>query len=170
VLIELLDDGAAFARVGPEAITTLTDRATRATFYVEGLSAEQLEANQRVVRIAAETALGACREERQLFTAAFVDRAFAGYMIATVHAPDDRELDWLMVDPAYHGSGVAGALMKAGVEWLGFDRPMWLNVIQHNHRAIRFYRRHGFEVDPDAKTNHAIPHFIMRREPPAEAA
>ena len=74
------------------------------------------------MRISAETALRASANESQLLTAAFVDGAFAGYVIATVHDPDDRELDWLMVDPPFHGSGVAEALMRAGVDWLGLVR------------------------------------------------
>jgi ribosomal protein S18 acetylase RimI-like enzyme len=127
------------------------------------MTPDQLESNRRVVRIAAETVLRACESERQLFTAAFVDREFAGYMIATVHAVDDRELDWMMVHPDFHGNGVADALMRSGMDWLGADRPMWLNVIQHNERAVRFYRKHGFEVDRTMKTEHVVPHFIMRR-------
>jgi ribosomal protein S18 acetylase RimI-like enzyme len=144
-------------------VTALTRRATDSTFYAEGLSPEQLASLERVVRISADTALAARASDGQLFTAAFVGGSFAGYMIATVHAPDDRELDWMMVDPAFHGSGVADVLMRAGMEWLGIDRPMWLNVIQHNERAIRFYRKHGFEVDAGTRTDHTVPHFIMRR-------
>lgn len=125
---------------------------------------------ERVVRISAQTALDACASESQLFTAAFVDGDFAGYMIATIHDPHDRELDWMMVDPAFHGSGVADALMRAGVDWLGIDRPIWLNVIRHNERAIQFYRKHRFEVDPLARTHHAVPHFIMRRTGGCKAA
>jgi ribosomal protein S18 acetylase RimI-like enzyme len=123
-----------------------------------------------VVRISADTALSAVEDNHQIFIAAFVDGAFAGYMIATVHGPDSRELDWLMVDPAFHGQGVADELMKAGVEWLGRDRPMWLNVLQHNERAIGFYRRHDFEVDLDARTEHLIPHFVMRRDADLQAS
>lgn len=151
-------------------MTVLTRRATESTFYADGLSAEQMQSLERVVRISADTALEACASDSQLFTAAFVDGSFAGYMIATVHAPDDRELDWMMVDPAFHGNGVADALMRTGIEWLGADRPMWLNVIRHNERAIRFYRKHGFEVDPDARTQHAVPHYVMRRAGQRKAA
>ena len=165
-----MNDAAALGRIAAADITSLTERATGATFYVDGLRPDQVESNRRVVRIAAETALGACANEHQLFTAAFVGKEFAGYMIATVHAPDDRELDWMMVDPAFHGSGVADALMRSGMEWLGEDGPMWLNVIQHNERAVRFYRKHGFEVDDAAKTDHVIPHFIMRRPAALKAA
>lgn len=166
-MTQLLNDADALNHIGAADITALTQRATEATFYRNDLRPDEVEANRRVVRISAETALGAIENENQLFTAAFVDGKFAGYMIATVHAPDNRELDWLMVDPAFHGRGVADALMRAGVEWLGRDRPMWLNVLQHNERAIGFYRRHDFHVDPDARTDHLIPHFVMRR--PADA-
>jgi ribosomal protein S18 acetylase RimI-like enzyme len=40
---------------------------------------------------------------------------------------------------------------------------MWLNVVRHNERAIRFYRKHGFEIDPEADCPHVMPHWIMRR-------
>jgi ribosomal protein S18 acetylase RimI-like enzyme len=166
-LILLLDDSAALQRIGAEKITALTERATAATFYRDGLTPAELDANRRVVLISAETALGACANDHQRFTAAFVGDRFAGYVISTVHALESRELDWLMVDPDFHGSGVADSLMRAGVDWLGTDRPMWLNVLQHNDRAVCFYRRHGFEVDPHGRTEHLIPHYIMRRQPTA---
>lgn len=167
-MVELLTDAGAMERIRPADVEALTDAATQATFYADGLTAEQIAANRRVVAISGDTALNACAKPNQHFVAAFVAGRFAGFMIATVHAEDDRELDWMMVHPDFHGSPVASALMQAGVQWLGIDQPMWLNVIAHNERAIRFYRKHGFEVDPAARTNHAVPHAIMRR--PAAAA
>jgi ribosomal protein S18 acetylase RimI-like enzyme len=169
-MIELLSDRLVLERVDADDITALTDRATAATFYLDTFTPEQVEANQRVVRIAADTTFAACANEHQLVTAAFVDDRFAGYVISTVHAPNDRELDWLMVDPEFHGSDVSNALMRAGMEWLGLDRQMWLNVIQHNQRAIRFYRKHGFEVDHNAVIDRVVPHFIMRRSSESEVA
>lgn len=162
-MIELLNDAAALNLIGAPEITALTERATQATFYNGDLTPEQVEANRHIVHIAADTALGSVDNDHQLFTAACIDGAFAGYMIATVHSPDSRELDWLMVDPAFHGTGVADALMRTGMEWLGLGHPMWLNVIQRNERAIRFYRKHGFDVDHDADIERVVPHFIMRR-------
>jgi len=169
-MIELLNDRAALEPINADDISSLTDRATAATFYADVLTPEQVQANRNVVRIAAKTALAACANDHQHFTAAFVDGRFAGYVIPTVHAPDDRELDWLMVHPEFHGTDVSGALMGAGMEWLGLNQPMWLNVIQHNERAIRFYRKRGFEVDYDAVIERAVPHFIMRRAPSSEGA
>ena len=49
--------------------------------------------------------------------------------------------------------------------WLGTDRPMWLNVVQHNGRALRFYRRFGFEIDRETRLDRAIPLHVMRRPP-----
>ena len=73
------------------------------------------------------------------------------------------ELDWLMVHPDFHGTDIAASLMRRGIDWLGEVNPILLNVIRHNERAIRFYRRFGFEVDSSATTAHIVPHFIMRR-------
>src|SRR5262249_49532957 len=105
----------------------------------------------------------AARNAHQHLVACVEDRRLTGFVIATVHSEDNRELDWLMVDPEFHGGGVAAPLMRAGMEWLGEGRPMWLNVVRHNKRAIRFYRKHGFEIDPYANCPHIMPHWIMRR-------
>lgn len=154
---------AALNRLAPDAIANLTQAATEATFYRDDLTPEQLAANRRIIDISTSCCAGAAANDHQQFAAAFVDGCFAGYVISTIHAPDNHELDWLMVHPDFHGSGVAAALMQAGMEWLGTSRPMWLNVIRHNERAIRFYRRFGFEIDPQATTDHVVPHWIMRR-------
>ena len=161
--VDMLFDEAAIARAGAEAITRLTDAATAATFYREGLMPEQVAANRRIVAISAETCAAAAARADQSFGAAFVEGEFAGYVIATRHAPDDLELDWMMVHPDFHGSGVAAALMEAGIGWLGPQKSLWLNVIAHNERAIRFYRKFGFEIDPEARCDHVVPHAIMRR-------
>lgn len=161
--IEMLIDREAAERSGADAVTRLTEAATRATFYRDDLTEAQIASNRRIVAISAPTCLAAASNAHQHFVAAYVDGAFAGYVIATVHAPDNRELDWMMVHPDFHGTPVSAALMEAGIDWLGAERPLWLNVIRHNERAIRFYRKFGFEVDADAVTDHVIPHAIMRR-------
>lgn len=163
MILEVRADAEALERIGSDDIRALTERATRSAFYIDGLTEQQLAANRRVVEISAPTAIDASRHEHQYFAATFAAGRFAGYVISTVHSPNDRELDWLMVDPDFHGSGVSALLMQAGIDWLGSGRPMWLNVLQHNGRAISFYRRFGFEIDPEARTSHAIPHHVMRR-------
>ncbi len=163
--MDLLFEAAALQRAGTDAIALLTEAATGVAFYREGLSEEQLAANRRIVAISGPSCAAAAASADQRFAAAFVGEALAGYVIATRHAPEDLELDWLMVHPDHHGSGIAATLMEAGIGWLGADRPLWLNVIAYNERAIRFYRKFGFEIDPAARTSHAVPHAIMRRPP-----
>ena len=160
---EIHGDAEVLPRVSEADLTDLTHRATAATFYRDGLTPEQIAANQRVVEISGPSCTAAAEAGHQHLAAAFVGADLAGYVIATRHGPDDLELDWLMVDPAFHGSGVAAGLMQAGIAWLGADQPMWLNVIAYNARAIAFYEKFGFAVDPQATTAHAIPHHIMRR-------
>jgi ribosomal protein S18 acetylase RimI-like enzyme len=161
--IIIYSDVSALLRLRPGDITNLTEAATNATFYRDDLTADEIAANRRVVAISAASCSAAAENGHQHFAAAFAGDRLAGYVIATRHGPDDLELDWLMVHPDQHGSGVAARLMQAGIDWLGADRPIWLNVIRHNERAIRFYRRFGFEIDRDATTSHVVPHWIMRR-------
>jgi ribosomal protein S18 acetylase RimI-like enzyme len=164
-MTELVTGAAALARTGRAAIAALTEAATRATYYADWMEAEHHAAIARVVEIAAPSCEAAVAGAYQHFIAAFVAGRFAGYVISTVHDEDDRELDWLMVHPDFHGTGVAASLMEAGMAWLGTDRAMWLNVVQHNARALRFYRRFGFEIDPETRLDRAIPLHVMRRPP-----
>lgn len=159
----ILWDAEALAQTADAEIADLTRAATEATFYREGLSDAQIAANRRIAEISAPSCRAAACSPEQAFAAAFAGGSLAGYMIATRHGPDDHELDWLMVHPRSHGTGVAGELMRSGMRWLGEARPMWLNVIRHNTRAIRFYERFGFVIDPLATTTHLVPHWIMRR-------
>lgn len=161
----ILHDGSAWRRLREDDVTALTEAATQAAFYRDDLTDEQIAENRRVVEISASCCESAARNPRQRFSAAFVGEAFAGYMIATRHGPDDLELDWLMVAPDFHGAGVAALLMTAGLDWLGRDKPVWLNVIAYNERAIRFYEKFGFVIDPEARAGRLVPNLIMRRPP-----
>lgn len=165
--IALHTDAEALARLSAEAIAALTEAATLATYYRDDLTPEQVAANRRIVAISADACAKAAENPHQHFAAAFVDDTFAGFVIATRYADnperDRNELDWMMVHPRHHGMGLAARLMHAGINWLGTENPQWLNVIRHNERAIGFYRKFGYEIDPNTATNHVIPHWIMRR-------
>ena len=161
----ILSDDQALTHIDADDVRQLTKAATDATFYRDDLTAEQRADNQRIVHISGATAIAASANPDQHLAAAFVDQVFAGYVIATRHTPTDLELDWLMVHPKFHGSDVAKSLMQNGIDWLGRANPIWLNVIRHNERAIRFYKKFGFEIDPTATTQHLVPHVIMRRRP-----
>jgi ribosomal protein S18 acetylase RimI-like enzyme len=148
-------------------VVELTERATQATFYRDGLTGEQVDANRRIPQLGAQVFFEAAASEAQHLAAAFAGDRLTGFMIATRHDLEDVEIDWLMVDPSHHGTGLAASLLKRGIDWLGSGRAIWLTVIKHNHRAISFYRRFGFEIDPAAELGRVVPTWIMRR--PAEA-
>ncbi|WP_167755803.1 GNAT family N-acetyltransferase [Vitreimonas flagellata] len=162
-MIELVEDAGALARLAPDDIARLTDSATAATFYAASLSDEQIAANKRIITISTASCAAAAANPHQAFIAAFDHDRLAGFVISTRHAENDRELDWLMVHPDFHGTAVSRLLMERGIAWLGADQPMWLNVIAFNHRAIRFYEKFGFAIDAAARTHHLVPHVIMRR-------
>jgi ribosomal protein S18 acetylase RimI-like enzyme len=63
-----------------------------------------------------------------------------------VIGPAPIELKRFYVDPRWHGAGVAHALLVHAIEVAGQRgaQTLHLSVWQHNHRAIAFYRKHGF--------------------------
>jgi ribosomal protein S18 acetylase RimI-like enzyme len=144
-------------------IARLTRRGTAETYLADGLGQADLAFIQHVIDISTENVLAAATDDHRFLATAFVEGRLAGFVIATAHAPDDRELDWLFVDPDHHGTGVARELMRAGMDWLGTGQSMWLSVARHNQRAIAFYAKYGFVIDCDATPPHIMPHFIMRR-------
>jgi len=98
--------------------------------------------------------------QRQLADPAFAvrvaeaDGVLAGYIkIGPVKLPVDRRSSSLLIDQlyvrnAYRGTGIARELM----DWaIGESRrrgaqALYLTVFIDNHRARRFYDRHGFEA------------------------
>jgi GNAT superfamily N-acetyltransferase len=61
-------------------------------------------------------------------------------------APGAMEVRQLYVDSRLHGAGVAETLMRWAIELAGTRgaTELYLAVFDHNHRARRFYARHGF--------------------------
>jgi ribosomal protein S18 acetylase RimI-like enzyme len=71
----------------------------------------------------------------------------AGPPPACVTGPHPIELKRLYVERRWQGHGVAQTLMTHAIE-LAQQRgaqTLYLSVWQHNHRAIAFYAKHGFE-------------------------
>lgn len=69
-----------------------------------------------------------------------------GAMELPVDDAEGVELHRLYVDESVKGAGVAGALMDDCVAWARAKgaSAIYLSVWEENHRAQRFYRRHGF--------------------------
>jgi ribosomal protein S18 acetylase RimI-like enzyme len=66
---------------------------------------------------------------------------------ACVSAESPGEIHRIHVDNTWHGQGIAQELMATCLEKMqaqGKD-VVWLGVWEHNHRAIAFYKKYGFE-------------------------
>lgn len=65
---------------------------------------------------------------------------------AVVHGPAPLELKRLYVRRAWHGQGVAQALMEAATTAARARgaQTMWLGVWERNARAVAFYQKYGF--------------------------
>ncbi len=60
--------------------------------------------------------------------------------------PDCGELWRIYVTRELQGAGLAARLMTEAMAWLEKPgRDIWLGVWSENHRAQKFYARHGFE-------------------------
>ena len=94
-------------------------------------------------------------DDSMVILAVKVTSKLAGYALIVpaaapshIHSSARLELRKFYIDVAYHGRGVADALMKevlaiAANRWQG---PMWLTVFSGNDRAISFYKRWGFQI------------------------
>lgn len=58
--------------------------------------------------------------------------------------PGDWELKRIYVLSRFHGTGVSAALLNAVIAGAGGRQRLLLGVKNDNHRALRFYRKHGF--------------------------
>lgn len=143
-------------------IRDLTKRATDSTYFIEGMgdaAAKTVAAYVAKSTDVFENALGC--ENHSVFVAT-IDEQLLGYVIAIHDVP---EIDWIMVDPAAHGTGAGKALMITALDALeekGARSNVRLTVVAHNERAKAFYRKFGFLVTgpvPDRE----IPTVEMQR-------
>lgn len=67
-----------------------------------------------------------------------------------------NKLGALYVLPSYQGMGVGKSLIGKALEWLGEEKPVYLEVAEFNTGAIAFYIRFGFEVEGKAD-DHIFP-------------
>ncbi len=69
-------------------------------------------------------------------------------VVRAVTAHPALELSKMYVLPEAHGVGVSAALMSAGLRCaIKLETAcVWLGVNQQNHRAQRFYAKHGFTI------------------------
>ncbi|MFG6402915.1 MULTISPECIES: GNAT family N-acetyltransferase [unclassified Microbacterium] len=80
--------------------------------------------------------------------AALVDGDIVGFVgsgpARDADAPSVRELYFIYLLDAWHGTGIGQQLFDSAV---GADEPVYLWVAEDNPRAHRFYARNGFVLD-----------------------
>ena len=77
--------------------------------------------------------------------------------------PDAGEVVAIYVLSAYYGRGIGYRLMNEAFSRLSEYRTIFVWVLEKNERAIRFYRRYGFEFDGRRKQwNLGTPVSIVR--------
>ncbi len=87
----------------------------------------------------------ALADENQLIKIAVVGNEVVGFIHASKHETHN-ELDALYVDSSYHGSGLAQQLVSEAFLWFDANKPVKLDVVVYNARAIRFYKKLGFQI------------------------
>jgi ribosomal protein S18 acetylase RimI-like enzyme len=108
--------------------------------------------------------------------------SIVAYMVVARRSPHPHlsatapaEFRKLYLDPIYHGSGLAGALVQEALAILRDEGPcpIWLSVFSENSRAIVFYKKWEFRivgpqefvVGADRQKD-----FLMLRDPEANPA
>lgn len=121
---------------GPHNSAEDMDSYCRTAFSVEQQLAELADRDRQIV-------LAVVRGE----IAGFVQLR-ATQAPACVTGPAPLEIKRLYVDAPWHGAGIAKALMLHAIELArqGGAQTLYLSVWRHNHRAIAFYAKHGFET------------------------
>lgn len=72
---------------------------------------------------------------------------FVGYSDQSRDLPDCGEIFALYVLREERGKGIGCRLLEAALERLNGHERVCLWVVKGNERAIRFYRKHGFQPD-----------------------
>ncbi len=104
------------------------------------------------------------QDPNDFYFIAFVDDIAAGYIrmkedqsdVEVIKSKNGIELKRIYVLKEYHSKKIGASLMKFALDFAankGYEL-LWLGVWEHNERAIRFYKKFGFE---DTGFQHPFP-------------
>lgn len=72
-------------------------------------------------------------------------------LVGLVRLIDDSELvaymHYVVVDPAYHGHGIAGTMIEMVKE--KYKNYLYIELMPEESKNAAFYEKHGFEIMPD---------------------
>ena len=117
-----------------------------------------LDSKNRVARILEDP------ERQPLYVAKDGDTVVG--MIHVTLLEGGQRLEALYVDKAYHGQGTAQQLVDQAFQDFDLTRPIVLEAVTYNDRAIRFYQKNGFEIVPGSEHlyKEMLPSITMIRQ------
>jgi len=71
------------------------------------------------------------------------DQKIIGFCVAGIDG-EKHQISALYVLPEYQGKGIDYQLISKGIEWLGKDKKIFVNVVEYNQPSIDFYQKVGF--------------------------
>lgn len=76
-----------------------------------------------------------------------------GEIVGLVHASklDHQHLEALYIQDDQRGTGLAQRMIDEVLNFLDRTKPIVLEVVTYNDRAIRFYQKNGFEILPGSE-------------------
>lgn len=80
----------------------------------------------------------------------------------------ENHIDALYLDPTCKKQGAGGAVFRSGLQWLGADKSISLEVVAYNADSIAFYEHFGFQQigagkGVDLRNGQIMPDLVMRR-------
>ena len=103
-------------------------------------------------------------DPNQFYLSAWSGDEPMGFIHVLTKEDGTKRLEGLYVDKSMRGTGLSRELMAQADEFIG-DNEVDLEVASYNSRAIRFYEKHGFEIDRDGGLfKGKIPCTIMVRK------
>ena len=104
------------------------------------------------------------KDPNDFYFIAFIDEVAVGYIrmkeaesdVAIVRNNKSIELKRIYVLKEYHSKKVGAGLMQFAIDFAAENgyKLLWLGVWEHNEKAIRFYKKFGFE---DTGIQHPFP-------------
>jgi ribosomal protein S18 acetylase RimI-like enzyme len=86
---------------------------------------------------------------------AIYDGKPAGF-VAVEKSENKNDLKAIYVLPKFQNIGVGKDLMNKVFDFFPISETIWIEVANYNHKAIKFYQKHGFEFVPNSADKYEI--------------